>query len=610
LSSQPTADGTPRPTSPHLESEYAQDLRERVLRELAEVKGRIDLASEMTDVARAKEQLRSAHQSQKAARLKDSADWILQHEEAALRHFADGTDIDPRRIDPVVVPARTAAETNLFRFATLDWSVPVSAGYGRRNRFLVFDRQNDKLIAVFSLGDPVIGQAARDRAIGWDIKRRNTGLYHVYDAFVLGAVEPYRQLLGGKLAALLTLSNEVRDFLTTKYSGTTTEISQTQKDPTPVLITTSSALGRSSVYNRVTFERRLMFHSVGFTRGFGHFQFSDELFGDLLNFVRSEILPTPTTKIGSSAYGSGPNWRFRVIRTALKALDVDESHLQHNVRREVFLAPVAHGWREYLCGERDDFEPYDMPVAAIGEYFRERWAIGRAERKPGFRFWSRSEARISAQIPTRQLSFHTPTSAPPGRVDMGSYHLAVGVAKQTVGSEVTGKKDPGIAYVSRLQGPDGNVELADVSLPSGERTVIGVLPGPDVALRLPIESSDVFRSMSVIDLRFAHISENERRVRYADLQRHDLHDAFGFELGSVLDRLGEATVGSRAELLGESGRASGRLCVIFPTENRVVPALLWSLTRALSVTSPDGPVLTEPRVIRRAPTINELALDE
>jgi len=609
--SETTPGGSPRPASPYLDSEQAQDLRERVLRELAEVKGRIDLATEMRDRVRAKEQLRAAHQAQKAARLKDAAEWIARYEDAALEHFADGSEIDPRRIDPVVVAVRTATEANLFRFATLDWSVPVSAGYGRRNRFLVFDRQNDKLIAVFSLGDPVIGQAARDRAIGWDITQRNARLYHVYDAFVLGAVEPYRQLLGGKLAALLTLSNEVRHFLTAKYSGTTTEIRQAQKDPTPVLITTSSALGRSSVYNRVTYRDRLMLHSVGFTRGFGHFQFSDHLFDELLAFVRGEVLADSATKVGSSKYGSGPNWRFRVIRTALKALDIEEDHLQHNVRREVFLAPVAEGWREYLCGERDEFVPYDMPAAEIGEYYRERWAIGRAQRKPGYRFWSREEARISAQLPTRQLSFSMLTSSPPGRIDMGAYHLAIGVAKHRVAAKARGNGGDGVAYVSRLQGPQEEVEIADVTWPTGERDVIGAVPGLATPLKLSVESSELFRSMGVVELRIARASSTNGRVRYLEFDTARLNAAFGFDVEGVLDRLGEATVGTRRELLGDSGPAGDRLCVIFPLDNQEMPALLWALARGLSVTlaarseSPIG----EPRLIRRGPPPDNLVLD-
>ncbi len=606
----PAPGGDTRPASPRLASKGAEDLRERVLRELAEVKGRIDLAAEMNDVVRAKEQLRVAHQAQKLARLKDSADWILRHEDAAIEHFANGADIDPSQIDPAVVPVRTQAEANLFRFATLDWSVPVSAGYGRRNRFLVVDRQNEKLIAIFSLGDPVIAQAARDRAIGWDTAQRNLRLYHVYDAFVLGAVEPYRQLLGGKLAALLTLSNEVRGFLTAKYSGTKTEIRQATKDPTPVLITTSSALGRSSVYNRITYKGRLMFHPVGFTRGFGHFQFSDELFGDLLNFVRQEILPTPSTKVGSSKYGSGPNWRFRVIRTALKALHVDENHLQHNVRREVFLAPVAEGWREYLCGERDTFTPYDLPAAAIGEYFRDRWAIGRAERKPGYRFWRSEEARVSPQIPSRQLGFHI-RAFPYGRIDMGPYHLAVGLAMQTFTRGRSGKGQAGVAYISSLQGPTDDVEIADVTWPTGKREVVGEVGGLGAFLTLPIQTSDAFSNMGVIDLRFARASADKGRVRYVDMDRVKMQEAFDFDLEDILDRFGEATVGTRSELLGDDGRLGARLCVIFPLENHVVPALVWALTRGLSAREPllSDLQISEPQLIRKAPSASSLVLE-
>ena len=603
--------GDSRSASPHLESRSARDLRERVLRELAEVKGRIDLATEMHNASRAKEQLRVAHHAQKAARLKDSAEWIIRHEDAALEHFADGSDIDPARIDPVVVAVRTAAEADLFRFATLDWSVPVSAGYGRRTRFLVFDRQNDKLVAVFSLGDPVISQASRDGAIGWETDQRMARLYHVYDAFVLGAVEPYRQLLGGKLAALLTLSNEVRDFLTAKYSGTTTEISKKQKDPTPVLITTSSALGRSSVYNRVTYQGQLMLHSVGFTRGFGHFQFSDDLFGDLVTFVRRDVLPTPVTKVGSSKYGSGPNWRFRVIRTALKALDIEESHLQHNVRREVFVAPVADGWREYLCGERDDFLPYDMPAAAIGEYYRERWATRRAERKPSYRFWSREEARVSQQLPARQMRLSVLPSAPPGRIDMGAYHLAVGVARQRIAARAKSNGGDGTAYISRLQGPEDDVEIADVTWPSGERDVAGTIPGVAATLRLPVHASELFRNMGVVDFRIARASGAEGRLRYVEVNQAKLDTAFGFDLAGVLDRLGEASLGTRRNLLGDTGRSGPRLCVIFPWENRELPALLWTLARGLSVTrtaGSDSPIGL-PQLVRRAPSAESLVFD-
>lgn len=61
----------------------------------------------------------------------------------------------------------------------------VSSGYGRHLRFLVVDEQNDKLIGVVGLGDPVFSLADRDRWIGWDTQGKTQGLHHVMDAFAL-----------------------------------------------------------------------------------------------------------------------------------------------------------------------------------------------------------------------------------------------------------------------------------------------------------------------------------------------------------------------------------------------------------------------------------------
>lgn len=605
--------GGTRPTLVPAATPEAQALRERVLAELAGVKGRVELALETTDPMQAKEQLRIAHSAQREARFKDSAEWIIQHEASMLEQFADGSEVVPALIDPVVVPVRTQAEADLFRYATLQWSVPVSAGYGRRSRFLVRDRQNGKLIAIFSLGDPVIAQGARDDAIGWDKANRNAKLYNVYDAFVLGAVEPYRQLLGGKLAALLTLSNEVRDFLTNKYSGTTTGISKVQKDPTPLLITTSSALGRSSVYNRVTFEGRLMFHSVGFTKGFGHFQFSDALFADLLQYVRNFVLADPRTKVGSAAYGSGPNWRFRVIRTALGALDIDPAYLQHNVKREVFLAPTAVGWDAYLRGEQEGFEPYDLPTEKIGAYYRDRWAVARAERMPAFRFWRREEGRLSPMLGAQQLVLGLPSSPPYGRVELGPYALAVGVsASRVVGRTASGARAEGTSYVSRLEGPDLHVEIFDTSWDTGERDVRGSDLVDGRPMVMGIDISATFRNMSAMTIKTVHRKNPAARPTYRKATVDSLSAEVGLDFQQALDRLAEATVGTRRLTLGEEGADADQLCAVFGTSDRVTPALVWSLTRAIPmarVVNPDAAPPAEPRLRRIAPSLERLEAD-
>jgi len=116
---------------------------------------------------------------------------------------------------------------------------------------------------------------SRDEWIGWKASAKAERLYHVLDAYVLGAVPPYSKLLGGKLVAMATVCNEVRRAFVRRYAGRTSVISGKTRPARLVLITTASALGRSSLFNRVRFHKRTVFESVGFTSGWGEFHFSD-----------------------------------------------------------------------------------------------------------------------------------------------------------------------------------------------------------------------------------------------------------------------------------------------------------------------------------------------
>ncbi len=326
-----------------------------------------------------KQVARLLHGRQRLDVLRKSAGFIKEWEPLVRPFFADGTEVHPAAIDPVIKAVDTETEAALFRYASLSWSVPVSQGYGRRTRFLLLDQSNDKLIGIFALGDPVFNLRVRDSLIDWTAAQRQDRLYNVFDAFVLGAVEPYRQLIGGKLAALATVTEESLGVLEAKYRGTKTHIRKQEKPARPVLITTTSSLGRSSIYNRLSIHGRPVFTSVGFTEGFGHFQFSDALFAELVEFA-SEI-----EDLRGSKYGDGPNWRIRTLRTALEQLGLPGDLLRHGLRREVFLAPLGIGWRAFLRGETDIVRWYGYKLADVAAFFLERWAIPRASRQPQFR---------------------------------------------------------------------------------------------------------------------------------------------------------------------------------------------------------------------------------
>ena len=72
------------------------------------------------------------------------------------KYFASGEDIDAAHISPVLQKdIQWDMGRDLFRLASLTWSVPVSNGFGRRIRYLVWDEHNGKLIGIIAIGDPV-----------------------------------------------------------------------------------------------------------------------------------------------------------------------------------------------------------------------------------------------------------------------------------------------------------------------------------------------------------------------------------------------------------------------------------------------------------------------
>jgi len=360
-----------------------------------------------------KDAFRQLHRAQRCDRLQAERTFILNHWPLLKDCFADGSDLDPTRVEPrlELVQADTW-QSDLFRLAALTWSVPVSQGYGRRLRFLVWDDSNDKLLGLIGLTDPVFNLAARDQYIGWNAHDRRRRLVHVLDAYVLGALPPYGMLLGGKLLAALVGTQEVRDTFAEKYSGVRGLISGEVKPACLVMVTTSSALGRSSVYNRLRLDEYRLFRSVGYTSGWGHFHIPNGLFEAMRDYLQALGHPYAN----NHSYGNGPNWKLRAVRECLRLLGLNPNWLHHGVPREVFVCEVAKNACSYLRGEAKKPCYDDTPtVARVAAAARSRWLEPRAARQPGFATWRRS-----------QLADLLGVSLPPAMEETGSkYPLAM-----------------------------------------------------------------------------------------------------------------------------------------------------------------------------------------
>lgn len=335
-----------------------------------------------------KEGIRLHHAAHRSAFRANEQPFLTRHGRALLQHFAEGHEIVPDAVDPYVSLVTTDTEdAALFRLATLLWSVPVSRGFGRRLRFLVRDRANGKILGLFALTDPVFNLKARDAWIGWNTDDRRQRLVHVMDAHIVGSVPPYSFLLGGKIAAALMASQEVCDAFATKYSQKKGIISQQYKHAQLLLITVTSALGRSSLYNRLKLPGIVDFIHVGQTTGWGHFHIPQPLFLLMRELLQKEGHPYAS----GHQFGTGPNWRLRVAKEAVRRVGLDPDLLQHGISRDVYGVPLVSNWRECLRGI-EEVESVEHPsVETIGKLAVNRWLIPRASRRQEYLNWTRED---------------------------------------------------------------------------------------------------------------------------------------------------------------------------------------------------------------------------
>ncbi len=357
------------------DQEWTDGLRQRVLSSLEEQGFRVTSSTVEIPDDTDKSAIRTLHATA-VQHKREKAEAIRRKEVRLIANIAAGAEVAPQQISPQLIEVQPRTDDELlFRYAALHWSIPISSGYGRRIRFLVRDAFNGKLMGIIGLGDPVFSLRARDSWIGWTAQEKKGRLRHVLDAFVLGAVPPYSSLLGGKLVAMLAGSEEVRSAFERKYSGKKGLIAESDGDSRVAAITTTSALGRSSMYNRLRFDGRLLMESVGFTVGSGEFHFTNGMYSELHEFASKFSRPSDK----NPKWGDGFRNRREVVRKALSRMGLSSSYRNHGVRRQVYVAPLAKNTKEFLRGEDDMVSLYSQDCGSLSNYFRERWLLKRAE---------------------------------------------------------------------------------------------------------------------------------------------------------------------------------------------------------------------------------------
>jgi len=223
---------------------------------------------------------------------------------------------------------------------------------------------------------------------------RKSGLSgEVADVSVCGAVQPYGELLVGKLVALLLTSGEVREAYARRY-GRHISVISSQMAGRPVtkpadlkILTTTSLYGvGSSQYNRLVLKvtgedggsHDIRWGAIGksLTGGYGTFHLSAET----TQALRGIALARHEARRVNNRFGEGTSPRLRQIREGLDALGLKSDMILHHATPRIFYGCELYpGARRALLGLDASVAP--APSAeSIAAAWRSRWLSPRTRR--------------------------------------------------------------------------------------------------------------------------------------------------------------------------------------------------------------------------------------
>ena len=304
---------------------------------------------------------------------------LRKHLNDAREFLHDGEDIDPSRIELELREVkRDSLEENLFRWWNLVWwSIPYERSYGRQMRFMLWDIIHNAPFGLIGLHSPPLRIAVRDDALGISKEMRDWWVNMSLSAQRVGALPPYNELLGGKMVALALTADEIRQKYGERYENRTSLIRERCLPANLLFITTTSAFGRSSLYNRLKYKSEPVAEFLGYTQGSGAFHIPDTLYREIIEFLGNKGINT------ERGYGHGPSRKRQLLSIASQLLELP-SFEYHGIQRGFYLFSHARNLKDVIrSGVAPDW--YDRPFYELATYWKQRWGVPRAKRVPQWR---------------------------------------------------------------------------------------------------------------------------------------------------------------------------------------------------------------------------------
>lgn len=334
-----------------LESARSNIREDDIRREAGKPKSLLEMSRRFERIAEEQKEARKM-----TLRAQHSADEESVISPRAVQKKRDGS-IDWKKTSEVPLFKRKRAETvSKICFALHHLANAPKDGDEIAKRVVLVERPDGQEVRWT---DEDLGKAVR--AAIREIKKNGVSS-RILDVNVCGAAPTYRELLGGKLAAMSLFSSEVQDAYLERYAKAPSEIASAmagrpicKQAHISVLTTTSLYEVGSSQYNRVRVrfsERLLEWMKIGETEGFGSVHFSKPT----IDSIRTLAVERRGMRNVNNVFGEGTSPLMRQMREGLSLLGFEPNDvLQHTNKRIVYAAEIYPEARVDLVKDRDTY---------------------------------------------------------------------------------------------------------------------------------------------------------------------------------------------------------------------------------------------------------------
>lgn len=277
---------------------------------------------------------------------------------------------DYSKLEPELILCEDTDQVRLWTcMRTFASSQVANSNIGRNLRYFVIDKVTKKYLGLFCISSDFMDLSARDTKIGWsrEIKTDQRMINHLGIGSTIIPTQPLGyNYVGGKLIALLTLSDEVQNAWKEKYGDVLAGM------------TTTSLYGTFSQYDRLKHWKKM-----GATKGATPWEPTWNTRWKLMHWLAHEH-PRVYWEYYVATNGKGQklkrDHKFRSLQFIYKLFDIPKEKILTDHVRGVYFCPFYDNTNEFLRKEIHETElkkSFDTSIPYLTNLWKEKYASKR-----------------------------------------------------------------------------------------------------------------------------------------------------------------------------------------------------------------------------------------